>query len=146
MRKKQKRFAFLVIGGLGLLAAIAPGLAATISTPQDATARPAAGQGTVEVETFEVTDINWDFFTNSTVVEEVTFTIVRKNGVEVTSADATVRIRLEDDAEDPVNVTDWITCAIPTADSAECTFLSEGDSLSAEDIGSVNIVAFDSTS
>ncbi len=31
MRKNQ-RFAFLAIGGLGLLAAIAPGLAATILT------------------------------------------------------------------------------------------------------------------
>jgi len=143
MRKNQ-RYAFLAIGGLGLLAAIAPGLAANLGTPESAADRPAAGQGAVEVETFEVSTINWDFFADSTVVETVTFTIARKNGVTVTSADATVRVRLEDDNAAPSDVSDWITCAIPADNSASCTFATQGASLSAEIIGSVNIVAFDS--
>ena len=144
MRKNQ-RFAFLAIGGLGLLAAIAPGLAANIGTPQDAADRPAAGQGAVAVETFEVTDINWDFFSDSTVVEEVTFTITRSasGAAAVADANATVRIRLEDGEADPATTSEWIPCTT-SAGSATCTFDDEEASLTAELIGSVNIVAFDS--
>lgn len=142
--RRNHRFAFLAIGGLGLLAAVAPGLAAGINVPQTASDRPAAGQGAVAVETFEVSEINWSFFDQSTVVKEVTFTIERLNGVTVTSDDATVRIRLEDDVESPADTTAWLDCAIPSDDFARCTFPSEEASMSADEIGGVNVVAFDS--
>jgi len=153
MRKRQ-RFAFLAIGGLGLLAAVAPGLAANINTPTGA-AVPAAGQGTVAVQGFVVTAIDWtvsDGTTGSLIdgnVDQVTFTIARSepNAAAVTAAanelsgNAVVRIRLE---LNPVGSTpkDWVSCAVTTG-SATCDTSASGATMAASDLEVVNIIAFD---
>ena len=140
MRKRQ-RFAFLAIGGLGLLAAIAPGLAANINTPEGA-AVPAAGQGAVAVLGYEVSNITWTFVTNSTDVEEISFDIERGDGsTKVTSTNTTVRARLEKTSATATE-TDWVDCVVVADDEATCTFASN-NTMDAADVENVNIVAFD---
>jgi hypothetical protein len=162
MRKNQ-RFAFLAIGGLGLLAAIAPGLAATLTVPEDATA-PAAGQGVVSVQGFEVTDISWTINDDTERVEVVTFTIVREDedadavdaaadGSSAGGANAVVRIRLEADG----SVADWQGCAVSSG-QATCSLAAgtsaatdasatvpgiDGARMYAASLEKVNIIAFD---
>jgi hypothetical protein len=146
MRKSQ-RFAFLAIGGLGLLAAIAPGLAAGIATPEGASV-PAAGQGIVDVQGFDVTAIDWTVEADGEV-DQVTFTITRsENGAtavtaaaDESSGDAVVRIRLE---LDPVGSLpkDWVSCAVTTG-SATCDTSASGATMAASDLSRVNIIAFD---
>jgi hypothetical protein len=142
MMRKNQRFAFLAIGGLGLLAAIAPGLAATISTPP-AQSAPAAGQGDVAVLGYSVTDITWTFDSGGTDVETVSFAIQRGTGdVTVTTSNTTVRARLESATEE----TAWFDCVVAAlGDAATCTFPSN-DTMDASDVEKVNIIAFDSTS
>ena len=138
MRKKQ-RFAFLAIGGLGLLAAIAPGLAAVIQTPSGS-AVPAAGQGDVAVIGYAVSDISWTFVANATEIATVSFKITRGNGdVKVTAANTTVRARLEKTASD---TTAWQDCTVTGDDAATCTF-PDDNTMDAGDVERVNIIAFD---
>jgi hypothetical protein len=140
MRKNQ-RFAFLAIGGLGLLAAIAPGLAAGIQTPS-AQSAPAAGQGDVAVLGYEVSNITWTFVANSTDVDEISFDIVRGDGsTKVTSSSTTVRARLEKTSATATE-TDWVDCVVVGDDEATCTFASS-NTMDAADVENVNIVAFD---
>lgn len=147
MRKRQ-RLAFLAIGGLGLLAAIAPGLAATLTVPTG-TGVPAAGQAAVEVQGFTVTAIDWTVDSATSEVDEVSFTITRSQAgaaavnavVAETSGDAIVRVRLE---EDPVGGSpkDWVSCAV-TAGAATCNTSASGATMVAGDLDKVNIIAFD---
>ena len=155
MRKNQ-RFAFLAIGGLGLLAAIAPGLAAGIQTPSEANA-PAAGQGEVVVQGFEVTDINWVIDGETERVIEITFNIVRKvsgaaavvAGTGTADDNATVRVRLE--SVDDGNAA-WEDCEVVAAQGdATCDLEAgsggpeiSGAQMLASSLDRVNIIAFDS--
>jgi len=147
MFRKRRRLAFLAIGGLGLLAAIAPGLAAGIAVPTGSNV-PAAGQGTVAVQGFIVTGIDWTISGDGDVTE-VTFTITREDsdaGAVVTGpgGNAVVRIRLESDDEPDAG---WVDCDVTgTAGAADCDTSASGDTMPAEDLDRVNIIAFDSTS
>ena len=161
--RKNHRFAFLAIGGLGLLAAVAPGLAATLTVPTAASA-PAAGQGVVTVQGFTVTNINWTINNTTERVEVVTFTITRNaSGAATVGAvadgsdgDAVVRVRLEHGS----NVSDyaeWQGCVV-TGGAATCTLApggnpatdasapapgKDGARLYAASLDRVNIIAFD---
>ena len=139
---KRQRFTFLAIGGLGLMAAVGPGLAATIATPEGQ-AVPAAGQGDVQVLGYTVSDIAWTFVSNSTDVDEVSFTIKRGNGdTPVTSTNTTVRARLENRTPDPAETTEWQDCTVDAVgDAATCSFT--GDTMAADAVEFVNVVAFD---
>jgi hypothetical protein len=157
MRKRQ-RFAFLAIGGLGLLAAVAPGLAAGIQTPSG-TDVPAAGQGVVQVEGFHVCNINWVIDETSLKVTRVTFRIERDSdggtgtreacgdsGITSTvsaaaagNAENTVlRVQLQE-ANEPH--ADWAGCS--ATDGAAVCDLAGGAQMLAEDLDRVNIIAFD---
>jgi hypothetical protein len=161
MRKKQ-RFAFLAIGGLGLLAAIAPGLAATLTVPGGGSA-PAAGQGVVIVQGFTVTNINWVINDTTERVETVTFTIARNANealavtaaADAASGNAVVRVRLES-APGTADAA-WQNCVV-TAGSATCTLAAaataatdasaaapgvDGARMYAASLDRVNIIAFD---
>jgi len=147
MRKRQ-RLAFLAIGGLGLFAAIAPGLTAGIDVPADG-AVPAAGQGEVVVQGFVVTDIEWEIDGAGDVVE-VNFTIVRSaNGAgavvaaeDERSGNAVVRVRLE--GAEGASPAAWVSCDVTgTAGTATCDTKGAGDTMAAADLGQVNIIAFD---
>jgi hypothetical protein len=153
MRKRQ-RFAFLAIGGLGLLAAIAPGLAAGIQTPSSMSS-PAAGQGVVEVQGFEVDEINWVIDEDTERVTTVTFKIERESGGAVTAGkdtgnNAVVRVRLESGSDAAA----WQDCVVDAGD-AECTLATSdtaataapgihGAQMFAASLDQVNIIAFDS--
>jgi hypothetical protein len=146
MRKSQ-RFAFLAIGGLGLLAAIAPGLAAGIQINTPSSGTPAAGQGSIEVQGFVVEGINWTV-TNEGKVEEVTFNIFRDGDSKPTSsvlgANATVRVLLDTTGALTVNST-WSDCALPangTTGLARCETIDED--VDANDLNKVQVLAFDS--
>ena len=146
---KRQRFTFLAIGGLGLMAAVGPGLAANLTVPTDA---PAAGQGAVEIAGFTVTNINWAI-NDAGYVTSVTFDIARdvadKQAVAAAedekSGDAIIRTRLEatDDAS-----TEWVSCAA-TSETASgavtCTFdpSDSDEQMAAADLATVNIIAFD---
>jgi hypothetical protein len=149
MRKRQ-RFAFLAIGGLGLLAAVAPGLAAGIQTPSAADA-PAAGQGSVAVQGFVVEDINWSL-SNEGEVTKVTFEIFRtedcaevsgtpgtytcsSGSSSVNDADATVRASLK------TTVSNWYDCDV-SGGKADCDTKND---IAANALTEVEILAFDST-
>lgn len=137
---KRQRFTFLAIGGLGLMAAVGPGLAATIATPTGQ-AVPAAGQGDVQVVGYEVSDIAWTFVTNSTDVDTVSFTIQRGDGTtKVTSTNTTVRARLEKRSSTSAE-TAWKDCTVTADDTASCSFT--GDTMAADAVEFVNVVAFD---
>lgn len=157
MRKRQ-RLAFLAIGGLGLLAAIAPGLAAGIAVPTG-TSVPSAGQGIVSVEGFHVCDINWVVNDSDLKVTQVTFRIERDSDdttsprkscgdVSITSTvdsaadgnslDAVVRVQLQKSSTPHA---DWAGCAT-TAGAATCT-LTGAQQMLAADLANVNIIAFD---
>ena len=146
MFRKRRRLAFLAIGGLGLLAAIAPGLAAGIAVPTGSNV-PAAGQGTVAVQGFIVTGIDWTISGDGDVTK-VTFTITREDSdagaVETGPGEnAVVRIRLESTGADA----GWVDCVVTgTAGAAVCDTSASGDTMPAEDLDRVNIIAFDSTS
>ena len=149
--RKNHRFAFLVIGGLGLLAAVAPGLAAGISIPQNAADRPAAGTGLVEVQGFDAQDINWTI-ANDGRVTEVTFRIFRKSDTKPESSmnqgNATVRILLNEGAGAGKNAT-WNTCTLPadgTSGLATCVTTADGVDVKANSLQKVEILAFDSAS
>jgi hypothetical protein len=143
MRKNQ-RFAFLAIGGLGLLAAIAPGLAAGLQVNTPASGVPAAGQGAIAVQGFVVENINWTVEDAGTVAE-VTFDIYRGEECDtdglncasssVADANATVRASLND------GVSNWVTCAV-TAGAAECNTATLN--IDANDLVEVEVLAFDS--
>ena len=148
MRKSQ-RFAFLAIGGLGLLAAIAPGLAAGIQINTPTSGTPAAGQGSVVVQGFVVENINWTVSDEGEVIE-VTFNIFR-DGDDVTNsessvlaANATVRALLDTTGAETVNST-WSSCALPengTTGLATCNTIAV--SVDANDLDKVQVLAFDS--
>jgi len=154
MRKNQ-RFAFLAIGGLGLLAAIAPGLAAGIAVPGGG-AVPAAGQGAVTVQGFVVTDIDWTVDDDSAKVTSVRFDIKRdasgalavESAVGEAAGNAVVRVRLEKDAS---TTTTWTSCAATGGTDggaparATCTLVNEDQQMLASDLTTVNIIAFDLT-
>jgi hypothetical protein len=161
--RKNHRFAFLAIGALGLMAAVAPGLAATLTVPTAASA-PAAGQGVVTVQGFTVTDINWTIDATTERVHVVTFDIARQAaGAAVVTAvadgstgNAVVRVRLEHGS----NVSDyaeWQGCVV-SAGVATCTLApgspaatdasaaapgKDGARLYAASLDRVNIIAFD---
>ena len=154
MRKSQ-RFAFLAIGGLGLLAAIAPGLAANLTVPEDG-AVPAAGQGAVTVQGFTVTSIDWTVDETTERVTSVRFDIKRsaEAAADVTSqvdelgGNAVVRVRLESASHEA----EWTSCATTgTPARATCTLLADGTEangitggqMKAADLEKVNIIAFD---
>jgi hypothetical protein len=146
MIRKRQRFAFLAIGGLGLLAAIAPGLAAGIAPPED---RPAAGQGTVLIEGFSVSNIDWEIDDDGNIIE-VSFEIERtgaRSGVtsaeEEDSGNAVVRVRLEAESGTPP---EWVSCEKVNVDArAVCDTEAEADTMLASDLATVNIIAFDRT-
>ena len=147
---KKQRFAFLAIGGLGLLAAIAPGLAATIGVPTGGDA-PAAGQGVVAVQGFEVTDIDWTVDDDTANVVEVRFFIVRDAGEDVqangmvTNAEVRVRLLNDPDAEDAANRgAAWVGCTVSSGE-AECNTSGGAATMAAADLVSVDIIAFDTT-
>jgi hypothetical protein len=147
MRKKQ-RLAFLAIGGLGLLAAIAPGLAATLTVPQGGDV-PAAGQGAVEVQGFEVTAIDWTVDDATANVTEVRFTIVRKAAgaaaVNATDADRNARVRVRLLSAPGVGA-NWVDCSVTgTGGSAVCDTSGDDDTMAASSLVSVDVIAFDST-
>lgn len=146
MRKRQ-RLAFLAIAGLGLLAAIAPGLAANIGVPTG-TSVPAAGQASVTVQGFTVTAIDWTVDSATSEVDQVSFTITRSESgasavnaaADEASGDAIVRVRLE---EDPLGTAkNWVSCAV-TAGAATCDTSPAGSTMTAGDLDQVNIIAFD---
>ena len=142
MRKRQ-RFAFLAIGGLGLLAAIAPGLAAGLNI-DDSAGTPAAGQGRVTVQGFEVANILWDV-SDEGKVTEVTFDIERDGDggtSTVDDANATVRVSLNTDSGGDT-VYSWTDCSVTTGE-AVCT--RTGTEIDANDLTEVEIIAFDSDS
>ena len=158
--RKNHRFAFLAIGGLGLLAAVAPGLAATLTVPTSANV-PAAGQGVVTVQGFTVTDIQWTVDNDTEKITVVRFNIRRtaSNAPVVDAADdedsgnAVVRVRLEKGA----TVMAWKSCSTSGGDqlndtpaAAVCVLAAnqspaasaDGEMLAA-DLEQVNIIAFD---
>lgn len=145
---KKQRFAFLAIGGLGLLAAIAPGLAATLNVP-DAGSVPAAGQGVVAVQGFNVTNIDWTVDDGTANVVEVRFDIARSADgaadVEAnsTARNAQVRVRLLDDAANKTGAA-WVDCVVIDGEAA-CDTSAVGDTMAAADLESVDIIAFDTT-
>ena len=148
---KRQRFTFLAIGGLGLMAAIGPGLAANLTVPTAATV-PAAGQGTVTVQGFTVTAIDWTVDDATTNVEEVRFTIERSEAgaAAVTAAEdeasgnAIVRVRLQ---ADPIGTPQsFVSCTVtssPSAGSAVCDTSAPTATMTASDLATVNIIAFD---
>ena len=144
--RKNHRFAFLVIGGLGLLAAVAPGLAAGLIVQPAASGTPAAGQGEILVQGFEVQDINWSVTDEGRVVA-VTFTIFRQDDEQplssVQASNATVRVRLNDGTNDK-----WNECSLPasgtTTGSATCNTTLDSVDVDANDLVKVEILAFDS--
>ena len=150
MRKNQ-RFAFLAIGGLGLLAAIAPGLAAGISVNTPSSGTPAAGQGAIAVQGFVVEDINWTV-SDAGKVTQVTFDIFRTGDCTVNAgppvtydcdgatssvldANATVRVSLK------TSTSNWSPCTVVTAGKSEC---GTGATIDANDLTEVEVLAFDS--
>jgi hypothetical protein len=149
MWKKKQRLAFLAIGGLGLLAAIAPGLAATLTVPQGGGV-PAAGQGAVEVQGFEVTAIDWTVADATATVTEVRFTIVRKatgaaavNAPGATEADRNARVRVRLLSAPGVGA-NWVDCSVTTG-AAVCDTSKVGDTMTASSLVSVDVIAFDTT-
>lgn len=161
MRKRQ-RLAFFAIAGLGLLAAIAPGLAAGIAVPSTT---PAAGQGAVLVEGFTVTDIDWAI-NDDGYVTSVTFDIARDTAVtarqpvvaaaDELSGDAVVRARLEVGSGSPfvsTKTSQWNSCVVTVAGAnafgdATCTFPGAAGTapaigITASELSRVNIIAFD---
>jgi hypothetical protein len=154
MRKRQ-RLAFFAIGGLGLVAAVAPGLTAGIGVPENATP-PAAGQGVIEAQGFIVSAIDWVVDDATLKVTTVTFVIKRDGdtsdstvvaneaGTTAEGANAVVRVRLEE--SDGGNPAAWQGCAVdgtaPNKGKATCTMPS-GAQMLASDLGQVNIIAFD---
>jgi hypothetical protein len=160
MRRRQ-RFAFLAIGGLGLLAAVAPGLAATLALPATV---PAAGQGAVEVKGFTVSDIDWSinddgFITSVTfkVVRDVSLQAAVSSAVDEKSGNAVVRSRLEVGSGSPFVISKssaWISCATTagtTDGAAVCTFPGVAGTaptlgITASELSRVNVIAFDRTS
>jgi len=161
MRRRQ-RFAFLAIGGLGLLAAVAPGLAATLALPATV---PAAGQGAVEVKGFTVSDIDWSI-NDDGFITSVTFKVVRdvsgqaavSSALDEKSGNAVVRSRLEVGSGSPFVISKssaWISCvttAVPTTHGAAvCTFPGVAGTaptlgITASELSRVNVIAFDRTS
>jgi hypothetical protein len=133
----------LAVGALALLAAVAPGLAAGITVPKDGGA-PAAGQGTVVLQGFTVSDIDWTVNDDENVTD-VGFTIIRSAaGAAVvtaaaleTSGNAVVRVRLEGTTDE-----DWVSCDVALG-VATCDIESAGAMMSASDLERVNIIAFD---
>jgi len=162
MIRKRQRLAFFAIGGLGLLAAIGPGLAATLALP---TTVPAAGQGAVEVKGFTVSDIDWSI-NGDGFITSVTFKIVRdvSGQAAVSSAlgegagNAVVRSRLEVGSGSPFVVSKssaWISCVTTAVETthgaAVCTFPGDAGSgadlgITASELSRVNVIAFDRTS
>jgi hypothetical protein len=154
MRKRQ-RLAFFAIGGLGLLAAVAPGLAAGIAVPGGSDV-PAAGQGAVTVQGFDVCDIDWVVSDSTSKVTSVSFTIERsEDGANACGAntstvdsvadgstgDAVVRVRLEASASEA----GWAGC-VTTAGAATCTLddsATPSQQMLAADLVEVNIIAYD---
>lgn len=153
MRKRQ-RLAFFAIGGLGLLAAIAPGLAAGINVNTPSSGTPAAGQGAVAVQGFVVEEINWTV-SDAGVVTEVTFDIFRTGDCSVVDpnatpltyncssatstvldANATVRVSLK------TSTSNWASCAVATAGASVCNTTSAA--IAANDLTEVEVLAFDS--
>ena len=134
----------LAVGALALLAAVAPGLAAGITVPTDEDA-PAAGQGTVVLQGFTVTNIDWKV-NDEEDVTDVGFTIIRSAaGAEVvtaaaseTSGNAVVRVRLEGTTNK-----DWVSCKVENLGLATCDIEDAGAMMSASDLERVNIIAFD---
>ena len=154
--RKNHRFAFLAIGGLGLLAAVAPGLAAGIQIPAADGDRPAAGQGAIDVQGFIVENINWVVNSTDPVgrVDEVTFDIYRTADCTagdcsaatstVASANATVRVLLNDDPDDGTSGTfntTWVDCTV-AGGAATCATASPA--IEANDLQKVEVLAFDS--
>jgi len=144
MRKRQ-RFAFLAIGGLGLLAAIAPGLAAGLNIAPASSGTPAAGQGEIVVQGFEVENINWTV-SDAGKVTEVTFDVFREDDTQpsssVLAANATVRVLLNGGSN-----TTWNDCTLPTSGTtgaAECDTTANSVDVDANDLTKVEIIAFDS--
>lgn len=146
MRKRQ-RFTFLAIGAIGLAAAIGPGLAATLTVPLAGTV-PAAGQGTVEVQGFIVSAIDWVVSSDDNNVDRVSFTIVRSesdaaavNAVFLEDdGDAVVRVRLE---EEPIGTPKAFVSCIVTSGSAVCDTSATAATMTASTLAKVNIIAFD---
>jgi hypothetical protein len=137
----------LAVGALAVLAAVGPGLAASIAVPE-AGDSPAAGQGAATVQGFEVTDIDWIVNDVDAKVTKVSFTISRSaNGAATVSANAdgnqgnaVVRVRLEEDED---TFAAWQGCAV-TNGAAVCELDADaGAQMDASELGKVNIIAFD---
>lgn len=146
--RKRQRLTFLAVGAIGLAAAIGPGLAATLTVPTDATV-PAAGQGTVTVQGFKVEAIDWTVDDVTSNVTQVRFTIERSaaGAAPVTAAadgssgNAIVRVRLEADSVGG-SPRDFVACTV-TSGSASCDTSASEVTMTASDLATVNIIAFD---
>jgi hypothetical protein len=142
--RNRVRSAMMAVAAVGVVAAVAPGLAAGIAVP---TTSPAAGQGVAEVQGFEVCNIEWTVSDGQTaMVEEVRFDIKRDNDAgncgsasSVETANATVRVQLRSEGSNG----DFAECTI-TGGAATCK-TELGKSVAAENLQDVNIIAFDRT-
>ncbi len=148
--RKQQRFAFLAIGGLGLIAAIAPGLAAGLQVNTPTSGSPAAGQGSIDVQGFVVEAINWSVEDDGEVAE-VTFDIFRTGDCTSSgSGDDLVYTCTEPSTVDDANATvrvslttsggpTWFACDV-AAGEAECST----SGIQANVLTNVEVLAFDS--
>jgi hypothetical protein len=152
--RNRVRSAMMAVAAVGVVAAVAPGLAAGIAVP---TTSPAAGQGVAEVQGFEVCNIEWTVSNaDEAMVTEIRFKIEReKDGTGTcgtntstvgsvaaeNSGNAIVRVQLR--AVSAANDGTFASCNTTTG-SAVCP-LTGGQSIKAEDLKDVNIIAFDRT-
>lgn len=152
--RNRARSALMAVAAVGVVAAVAPGLAAGIAVPQQSSA-PAAGQGVATVQGFEVCNIEWTVSSaDAAMITELRFKIERQNDgdaacgsntssvssvVAENSGNAVVRVQLRavQDATDGT----FASC-VTTAGAATCA-LSGTQSIKAEDLKDVNIIAFD---
>lgn len=152
--RNRTRSAMMAVAALGLVAAVAPGLAATIVTPTAANV-PAAGQGVAEVQGFEVCDIAWTVSSaDDAMVTEIRFTIERAEdgllacgsntstvGSVVAEDDGNAIVRVQLRAVDGQTDGTFASC-LTTTGAASCA-LTGGQSIKAENLQDVNIIAFD---
>lgn len=152
--RNRARSALMAVAALGVVAAVAPGLAAGIAVPQQGSA-PAAGQGVATVQGFEVCNIEWTVSSaDAAMITELRFKIERQNDganpcgsntssvssvVAETSGNAVVRVQLR--AVDGETDGTFASC-VTTTGAATCA-LTGGQSIKAEDLKDVNIIAFD---
>lgn len=144
----------MAVAAIGVVAAVARGLAASIAVPENSAA-PAAGQGVATVQGFEVCNIEWTVSSaDEAMITELRFKIERQNDgtngcgsntssvnsvVAENAGDAVVRVQLR--AVDSNNDGSFASC-VTSSGAATCA-LTGSQSIKAEDLKDVNIIAFD---